>query len=73
MASMKTQKIKDTKSSQVLGKYMDITGSSVAEVAKRTGLTRSFIYMVLRGQHEVGITSMFKFRDGLGIGLDKWR
>ena len=63
---------KETKSSRVLKNYMDATGLAVVEVAKRTGLTRQFIHMLLNGQHEVGFRSAMKLKEGLGISLDKW-
>lgn len=51
---------------------MEATGASVIEISKRTGLTRAFIYMILNGQCNVGFKSALRFKEALGIDLEKW-
>ena len=68
---MKT-KNNSTQAAKTLQSYMNATGLSVLDISKRTGLSRAFIYMILSGQCSVGFSSALKFKDALGISLDKW-
>lgn len=62
----------NSRHADVLRQYMEATGASVIEISKRTGLTRAFIYMILNGQCNVGFKSALRFKEALGVDLDKW-
>ena len=68
---MKTEKLTENKGQAFLKSYMNMTGITVAELAKKTGLTRQFIYNVLDGTNKIGATSAIKLNKTLGVSYDK--
>jgi len=61
----------NNKGQEFLRSYMDMTGITVAELAKKTGLTRQFIYLVLDGTNQIGLNSARKLHKSLGVSYDK--
>ena len=68
---MKTAKLTENKGQAFLKSYVAMTGISVADLAKKTGLTRQFIYNVLDGTNKVGASSAIKLHKTLGVSYDK--
>ena len=68
---MKTNNLNDNKGQAFLKSYMAMTGISVAELAKKTGLTRQFVYNVLDGTNQIGAVSARKLNKTLGVSYDK--
>jgi len=71
--SMETKNLNNfnNKGQVFLKSYMDMTGITVAELAKKTGLTRQFIYLVLDGTNQIGLNSARKLHKTLGVSYDK--
>ena len=68
---MKTEKLTENKGQAFLKSYVAMTGISVADLAKKTGLTRQFIYNVLDGTNQIGLASARKLHKTLGVSYDK--
>ena len=68
---MKTNNLNDNKGQAFLKSYMEMTGITVAELAKKTGLTRQFVYNVLDGTNQIGAVSARKLNKTLGVSYDK--
>ena len=71
ITAMRDKKFNNNKGQVFLKSYMDMTGISVAELAKKTGLTRQFIYYVLDGTNQIGLASARKLHKTLGVSYDK--
>ena len=54
-----------------LRQYLDLTGLSYREAARRTGLTHQTVFMHARGKTPIGATSALIYYRVFGISLEK--
>ena len=70
-ADYKKASINDNKCQAFLRSCMSTTGMSIADLAKKTKLTKQFIYNILNGSSKIGASSARKLHKTLGVSYDK--
>ncbi len=68
---MKTKKTKSNKGAEALRAYLDSTGMSVREMARRAEVSYQTAFYHLQGKNRIGGIAARRYHKHLGISLEK--